>query len=73
MEKITTIGLDLVKLVFQVHAITEDGHVAIRRPMRQSQVLEFFRQIEPCLIVIEACRSATIGPTRSANSVTPCG
>ncbi len=58
MEKITTIGLDLAKTVFQVHAIAEDGHVAVRRALRRSQVLEFFRQIEPCLVGIEACGSA---------------
>nr|WP_250812940.1 hypothetical protein [Neorhizobium tomejilense] len=27
MEKITTIGLDLAKSIFQVHAIAEDGSV----------------------------------------------
>lgn len=58
MEKITTIGLDLAKSVFQVHAIAEDGHVAVRRALRRSQVLEFLRQIEPCLVGIEACGSA---------------
>lgn len=58
MEKITTIGLDLAKSVFQVHAIMGDGHVVVRRALRRSQVLEFFRQIEPCLVGIEACGSA---------------
>ena len=58
MEKITTIGLDLAKSVFQIHAITEDGHVAVRRALRRSQVLEFFRHLEPCLVGMEACGSA---------------
>ncbi|WP_105418301.1 MULTISPECIES: transposase [Neorhizobium] len=58
MEKITTIGLDLAKSVFQIHAITEGGHVAVRRALRRSQVLEFFRHIEPCLVGMEACGSA---------------
>lgn len=58
MEKITIIGLDLAKSVFQVHAITEEGHVAVRRALRRSQVLEFFRRIEPCLVGMEACGSA---------------
>lgn len=58
MKKIITIGLDLAKSVFQVHAIAEDGHVVVRRALRRSQVLEFFRQIEPCLVGIEACGSA---------------
>lgn len=58
MEKITTIGLDLAKSVFQVHAITESGNVAVRRLLRRSQVLDFFRHMEPCLVGIEACGSA---------------
>ncbi|MEW9616232.1 IS110 family transposase [Shinella sp. S4-D37] len=58
MEKITIVGLDLAKSIFQVHAITEDGHVAVRRALRRSQVLEFFRQISPCLVGMEACGSA---------------
>lgn len=58
MEKITIIGLDLAKSVFQVHAITEDGDIAVRRALRRSQVLEFFRHIEPCLVGMEACGSA---------------
>ncbi len=31
MEKITTIGLDLSKSVFQIHAIADDGSVMTRR------------------------------------------
>lgn len=58
MEKITTIGLDLAKSVFQVHAVTESGHVVVRRALRRSQLPEFFRNIEPCLVGIEACGSA---------------
>ena len=46
MEKIVIIGSDLAKSVFQVHAVTESGHVVVRRALRRSQVLEFFRNIE---------------------------
>lgn len=58
MEKITTIGLDLAKSVFQVHGITGDGRVVVRRALRRSQVLDFFRSLEPCLVGLEACASA---------------
>lgn len=58
MEKITTIGLDLAKSVFQVHAVTKDGRAVIRRALRRSQLLEFFRSVEPCLVGLEACASA---------------
>lgn len=44
MEKITTGGLDLAKSVFQVHGIAdEEGTVIVRRALRRSQVLDFFR------------------------------
>uniref|UniRef100_UPI003A949FCC IS110 family transposase n=1 Tax=Hoeflea sp. TaxID=1940281 RepID=UPI003A949FCC len=58
MEKITTIGLDLAKSIFQVHGVAEDGRVVIRRALRRSQLLEFFRGVEPCLVGLEACASA---------------
>lgn len=58
MEKMTTIGLDLAKSVFQVHGVSEDGRVVVRRALRRSQVLDFFRGLEPCLVGIEACASA---------------
>jgi transposase len=58
MDNIATIGLDLAKSVFQVHGIAGDGSVVIRRALRRSQVLDFFRGIVPCLVGIEACASA---------------
>lgn len=33
MEKNIISGLDLAKSVFQIHTITEDGHVAVRRAL----------------------------------------
>ena len=38
MGDITTIGLDLAKSVFQVHAIDEAGSVMMRKRLRRSQV-----------------------------------
>lgn len=58
MEKITTVGLDLAKSVFQVHGIAEDGAVIVRRALRRSQMLDFFRTLQPCLVGMEACGSA---------------
>lgn len=58
MKKITTVGLDLAKSVFQVHGIAEEGDVIIRRALRRSQVLDFFRTLRPCLVGMEACGSA---------------
>ena len=44
MTEVTTIGLDLAKNVFQVHGVDAAGRVLMRRALRRSQVLAFFRQ-----------------------------
>jgi transposase len=56
--KITTIGLDLAKNVFQVHGINAKGEVVVRRRLRRARVRDFFAGLEPCLIGLEACGTA---------------
>ena len=58
MDKISTIGLDLAKYVFQVHGIDEQGAVALRKRLRRGEVMDFFARLAPCLVGIEACGSA---------------
>jgi transposase len=58
MQTVTTIGLDIAKSVFQVHAVDAEGKVAIRRQLKRRYVLAFFEKLPPCLIGIEACASA---------------
>ena len=58
MEQITTIGLDIAKNVFQVHGISMDGTVVVRRQLRRAQVLPFFKKQASCLVGIEACATA---------------
>ena len=58
MEKIATVGLDLAKSIFQIYAINDFGDILVRRALRRSQVLDFFRKLPPCRIGIEACASA---------------
>jgi transposase len=53
--EISTVGLDLAKSIFQVHAIDAAGCVVVRKALRRSQVLPFFAQLPPCLVGIEAC------------------
>lgn len=54
METIT-IGLDLAKRVFQVHAVDEAGNVVVRKALRRGQVLPFFARRPRCLVGLEAC------------------
>jgi transposase len=56
--KFTRCGLDIAKQVFQVHGVNEHGVMQGRRTLRRGKVLEFFAQLPPCLIGIEACGSA---------------
>ena len=58
METIATIGLDLAKSIFQVHAISASGAAVVRRALRRSNLLDFFRKLPPCLVGMEACASA---------------
>jgi transposase len=58
MEKITIVGLDLAKSAFQVHGIAGNGERLVRRTLRRSQVLDFFRKLTPCIVGMEACGSA---------------
>src|SRR6476661_5271094 len=53
--EISTIGLDLAKSIFQVHAIDEAGEIVVRKALRRSQVLPFFAKLPPCIIGMEAC------------------
>src|SRR5271165_2370903 len=56
--QVTTIGLDIAKNVFQVHGIDANEKVVVRKQLRRSQVLTFFKALPPCLIGMEACGTA---------------
>jgi transposase len=58
MQRVTTIGLDIAKSVFQVHGVDAAGQVIIRRQLKRRYMLAFFEKLPPCLIGIEACASS---------------
>ena len=58
MSNITTIGLDIAKSVFQVHAVDSAGEVVVRRKLTRGRVLAFFESLPRCLVGIEACSSS---------------
>lgn len=55
---ITRVGIDLAKLLFQVHGTDARGKVTLRKQLKRSQVAAFFAQLAPCLIGMEACAGA---------------
>jgi transposase len=58
MNAVATIGLDLAKQVFQVHGTDAQGRPSFNRKLRRVQVKEFFENIPPCTVGMEACGSA---------------
>ena len=56
--KITTIGIDLAKAVFEVHGVDERSKAVLRKSLKRKDMLSFFANLEPCRIGMEACGSA---------------
>ncbi len=56
--QVTTIGLNIAKNVFAIHGIDAAEKVVVRKQLRRSQMLEFFKALPPCLIGMEACATA---------------
>src|SRR3954449_5929327 len=56
--QITTIGLDIAKNVFQVHGIDGAEKVVVRKQLRRSQMMAFFKDLAPCLVGLEACATS---------------
>src|SRR5499425_3037250 len=56
--RVTTIGLDLAKHVFQVHGVDAGGTTVLRKQLRRGQLLAFFSRLPSCLVGLEACATA---------------
>src|SRR6266404_2865852 len=56
--KVTRVGFDIAKRVFQVHGVDENGKVKARKTLAREKVLEYFAQLPACLIGMEACGGA---------------
>lgn len=58
MTEVSTIGLDLAKMVFQAHGADTSGTVVFRKTLRRGKVLDFFRELPKCVVAMEACGGA---------------
>ena len=58
MNTITTVGIDLAKSVFQIHAINAEGKVVVAKAVRRRDFLSVVGKMPPCLIGMEACASS---------------
>jgi transposase len=57
-QQVTTVGLDLAKNLFQVHGADAQGRPVLKRRLAREKVLEFFANLPPCLVGLEACAAA---------------
>lgn len=58
MGKLSTIGLDLAKKVFQVHGVDQEHKVIVQKQLGRSEVLAWFSKQESCLVGMEACATS---------------
>lgn len=56
--KVTTLGIDLAKNVFQLHGVNEYGKTILKKQLKRDQMAAFFVNLPACLIGMEACGSA---------------
>ncbi|AJJ26607.1 transposase family protein [Yersinia enterocolitica] len=56
--KVSTLGIDLVKNVFQLHGVGCNGQTVLKKKLTRDKFLPFLMQLEPCLIGMEACASS---------------
>lgn len=56
--RVMTVGIDLAKNVFQVHGVNEHGKAVLKKQLKRDKVTEFFANLQPCLIGMEACGSS---------------
>ena len=61
MEKITTVGIDLAKNVFSLHAVDANGKVGLKRTVRRAELAQAVAGLAPCVIGMEACSGAHAG------------
>ena len=63
------IGLDIAKNIIQVHGVNAVGAAVLTKRLKRSQVLEYFANLSPCLIAIEACAGSHYWARRRRSSV----
>jgi transposase len=56
--EVVTIGLDISKHVFHVHAVETQGQVTSRQRLRCGRSFPSFCTLSSCLVGIEACATA---------------
>ena len=58
MPTTSVVGLDTAKNVFQLHGADRDGKMTFKKRLRRAQLTDFFANLPPCVIGLEATQGA---------------
>lgn len=58
MEKITLLGIDIAKNVFQLHGVDDKGNPVLKKRLTRDKLLQTVANLPACNIVMEACGGA---------------
>ena len=56
--KMTRIGMEIAKSVFQLHGVDSRDRTALKKKLKRSEVLAFHRATPACEVGIKACGGA---------------
>ena len=56
--KLTPVGIDIAKMVFQVHYVDDETGEIVNKPVKRAVFLEHFANRPSCLVGMEACGGA---------------
>jgi transposase len=58
IAQLPVIGMDIAKNVFQIHLVDAETGEIRRRQLKRAKVAEFFANLQPSLVAMEACGGA---------------
>lgn len=58
MEKLTLLGIDIAKNVFQLHGVDDKGNSVLKRKLTRTKLVKAIVNLPPCIIAMEACGGA---------------
>jgi transposase len=59
MTKVTLLGIDLAKNIFQLHGVNEAGMKPLKKKLKREQLMEFVANFPKCTIAMEACSGSS--------------
>ncbi len=71
--KVSTIGVDIAKSVFQVHGEDAEGKAIIQKRLGRKGMVGFFSKLPPCLVALEARGTSQYWAARCGRWGTRCG